>query len=158
MGARGGRRGREVVAATGDGIGGAGRRGIGPLPDPEPAERGGRWEGGLRRRALGGGGDGERRRGDGDGPIRSGSDERERRGSGEVVAVVGSGGVRVSGQGGGVAYRPGDWARPVGPVGWSSGGLWPAGPKPSGGGCFLSFFSFVFCFLFFIYFLLISVL
>ena len=41
MGARGGRRGREVVAATGDGIGGAGRRGIGPLPDPEPAERGG---------------------------------------------------------------------------------------------------------------------
>ena len=105
---------------------------------------GGRWGGGRRRggwrEALGSGGDGERRRGDGDGPIRSGSDERERRGSGEVVAVVGSGGVRVSGQGGGVAYRPGDGRLGHGPV----------GPRVQwGGGVFISppfhlFLDFVF--------------
>ena len=100
----------------------------------------------MRRRALGGGGDGERRRGDGDGPIRSGSDERERRGSGEVVAVVGSGGVRVSAQGGGVADRLGDGRLGHGPV----------GPRVQWGGCiylppfhlFLDFVFISFSFLF----------
>ena len=122
--------------ATGSGV--QGDVGSAPSPIQNQPSVGGRWEGGLRRRALGGGGDGERRRGDGDGPIRSGSDERERRGSGEVVAVVGSGGVRVSGQGVG-------WPIGQGMAGWATAQL---GQGSSGGGLSSSFFfvSFLFWF------------